>query len=92
MVLFFFFVVRRVTFVVFVLSLDSIGGVREYCCMADENRLAALCLACSPRATRGSRATNPRPSGLVTLDLAESRQKYVRGVALSRESPKLQEA
>ena len=49
---------------VFVLSLEDIG-VRKYCSMAGENRLAALCLACSPRATRGARATNPRPGGLV---------------------------
>ena len=38
------------------------------CCMAVESRLAALCFARSPRATRASRATNPRPSGLVALD------------------------
>ena len=30
----------------------------------------------SLRATRASRATNPHPSGLVALDLAESRQSY----------------
>ena len=36
-------------------------------------------------------STNPRPSELVALGLAESRQSYVRGVALSREPPKLQE-
>ena len=41
-------------------------------------------------ATNGS--TNPRPSELVALGLAESRQSYVRGVALSREPPKLQQA
>ena len=60
--------------------------------MALENRLAALCFARSSRATRASRATNLRPSGLVALGLAESRQGYVRGVALSREPPKLQQA
>ena len=37
-------------------------------------------------------STNPRPSELVALGLAESRQRYVRGVALSREPPKLQQA
>ena len=36
-------------------------------------------------ASNGS--TNPRPSELVALGLAESRQSYVRGVALSREPP-----
>ena len=60
--------------------------------MALENRLAALCFARSSRTTRASRATNLRPSGLVALGLAESRQSYVRGVALSREPIKLQQA
>ena len=41
-------------------------------------------------ASNGS--TNLRPNELVALGLAESRQSYVRGVALSRESPKLQQA
>ena len=65
-------------------------GVLPYCCMAVENRLAALRSARSTRATGASRATNPRPSGLVAL--AESRQSYVCGVALSRETPKLHQA
>ena len=84
-------VVSRVDSIVFVLFLKAVG-VREYCCMAVENRLAALCLARSPRATRASRATNFRPSGLVPMGLAKNRQSYVRGVALSREPPKLQQA
>ena len=37
-------------------------------------------------------STNLRPSELVALGSAESRQSYVRGVALSRERPKLQQA
>ena len=41
-------------------------------------------------ASNGS--ANPRPSELVALGLAESRQSYVRGVALSRDPPKLQQA
>ena len=45
----------------------------------------------SLRATRASRAMNPRPSGLVALDIAERRQSYGCGVALSREPPKLQQ-
>ena len=53
------------------------------------NWLAALCFARFPRATRASRATNPRPSGFVALVVADRRQSYVRGVELSRESPKL---
>ena len=84
-------IVSRVDFIVFVLFLEAVG-VREYCCMALGTRLAALCFARSSRATRATRATNLRPSGLVALGLAESRQNYVRGVALSREPPKLQQA
>ena len=59
---------------------------------AVENRLAALGFARSSRATRASREAKLRPSGLVALGIAESRQSYVRGVALSREPPKLQQA
>ena len=84
-------IVSRVDFIVFVLFLEAVG-VREHCCMAVENRLAALCFARSSRETRASRATNLRPSGLVALGLAESRQSYVCGVALSRKLPKLQQA
>ena len=53
------------------------------------NRLAALCFALSPRAT--ARRTFV-PEKLMALGLAESRQSYVRGVALSREPPKLRQA
>ena len=63
--------------------------------MAVKNRLEAPCFVHSTREMRASRETNPRPSGLVglvALDLAESRQSYVRGVALGRELPKLQQA
>ena len=84
-------IVSRVDFIVFVLFLEAVG-VRECCCVAVENRLAALCFARYLRATRASRATNLRPSWLVALGLAESRQSYVRGVALSREPPKPQQA
>ena len=88
----FSWVVSRVDFIrVFVPLLEAVG-VGEYCCIALENRLVALCFARSSRATRASRATNLRPSGLVALGLAESRQGYVRGLALSREPPKLQQA
>ena len=81
--------VSRVDFIVFVLFLETVG-VREYCCMAVESMLEAP--ARFPRATRASLATNPCPSGLVGLDMVESRQSYVRGVALSGEPPKLQQA
>ena len=40
-------------------------------------------------ASNGS--ANPRPSESVALGLTESRQSYVRGVALSREAPKSQQ-
>ena len=80
-------IASRVDFIVFVLFLEAVGvrGVLPYCCMAVENRLAALFFARSTRATHASRATNLRPSGLVAFGLAESRQSYVRGAALSRE-------
>ena len=48
------------------------------------NRLASLCFALSPRAT----ARRTFVPAIVALGLAESRQSYVRGVALSREPPK----
>ena len=73
----------------FFFSLEAVG-VREYCCMAVENRLAALRFTRYPRETRAPRATNPRPSGLVTMLF--SRDPPKRGVALSREPPKLQQA
>ena len=81
----------RVDFIALVLFLEAVG-VREYCCMAVENRLAALCFARFSRATRASLATNLRPSGLVALGLAKSRQSCVRGVSFSREPPQLQQA
>ena len=40
--------------------------------------VGSLISARSPRAMRASRATNPCPSGLVALDLAESRRSYSR--------------
>ena len=64
---------------------------------------SSVCASCVFREQRVLRArrtlvpadwwlsTNPRPSGLVALGLAESRQSYVRGVVLSRELPKLQQ-
>ena len=51
--------------------------------------MAALCFPPSPRAT--ARRTF-RPSEMVALGLAESRQSYVRGVSPSRKPPKLQQA
>ena len=57
--------VSRVDFIVFVLFLEAVGVREYYCCMALENRLAALRFARSSRATCASRAMNLRPSGLV---------------------------
>ena len=56
----------------------SCDGVLLYCCAAIENRLAALCVARSPRAARASRATNPRPSGLVALDFSRKLKLRLR--------------
>ena len=70
------------------LFLEAVG-VREYCCTTVEIGWQ-LCASRAFSASNGS--TNPRPSELVALGLAESRQSYVRGVALSREPPKLQQA
>ena len=72
----------------FVLFLEAVG-LREYCCIWQSKigwQLFQLCIASSSRATRASRATNLRSSGLVALGLAQSRQSYVRGVAESRQS------
>ena len=80
-------IVSRVDLIVFTIFLEAVG-VRECCYNGDGNRLEALCSVPSLRATRA----NPRPSGLVALDLAESRQNYVRGFAISREPSKLQQA
>ena len=74
--------------VVFMLFLEAVG-VREYCCTAVEIGWQ-LCDSRAFSASNGS--ANPRPSELVALGLAESRQSYVRGVALSRKPPKLQQA
>ena len=56
--------IGRVDFIVFVLCLEAVG-VRQYCGMAVENRLAL----CASRVLRCSRSTNPRPSELVALGL-----------------------
>ena len=80
-------IVSRVDFIVFALLLEAVG-VREYCCTAGEIGWQL----CASRCLREQSSTNLRPSELVALGLAESRQSYVRGVSLSREPPKLQQA
>ena len=86
----FLLIVSGADFFIFVSFLDAVGA-RGHCCMAVESRLEALRFVRSPQAMRASRA-NPRPSGLMALDLARSRQNYVRGVALNQEPPKLHHA
>ena len=83
-----FLIVSRVGFIIFVLFLEAVG-VREYCCTAVEIGWQ-LCASRAFSASNGS--TNHRNSELVALGLAESRQSYVRGVALCRGPPKLQQA
>ena len=80
-------IVSRVDFIVFVLFLEAVGA-REYCCTAQSKSVGSFVLRAFS-ASNGS--ANPRPSELVPLGLVESRQSYVRGVALSREPPKLQQ-
>ena len=80
-------IVSRVEFIVFVLFLEAVG-VRKYCCTAVEIGWQF----CASAFSASSGSTNPRLSGLVALGFAESRQSYFRGVALSREPPKLQQA
>ena len=63
--------------------------MRQYCCVAVENRLAALCFARlrEQRVLALDEPSSQRVGGFGLI--AESRQSYVRGVALSREPPKL---
>ena len=63
--------------------------MREYCCTAVEIGWQ-LCASRAFSASNGS--TNPRPSEVVALGFDESCQSYVRGAALSREPPKLEQA
>ena len=74
-------------FHVFVLVVEAVG-VREYCCRLQQWKSAGSSVLRAFSASNGW--ANPRPL-LVALGLAESRQSYVRGVALSRERPKLQQ-
>ena len=67
--------IGQVDFIACVLFLKAVG-MREYCCMAIESRVEALCFVRSPRATCASRSTMLGPSALVALDMAESRQSY----------------
>ena len=83
-------IVSRADFIVFVLFLEAVV-VGEYCwsTAVQQSKSVGSSVLRAFSASNGS--TNRRPSELVALGLAESRQSYVRGVALSREPPKLQQ-
>ena len=72
------FIVSRVDFIVFVLFLEAVG-VRGSTAVQQSKSVGSSVLRAFS-ASNGS--ANPRPSELVALGLAESRQSYVRGVAL----------
>ena len=71
--------------IVFVLFLEAVG-VREYCCTAVEigRQLCASRFLCEQR------LREPSSHQVGGFELSRSRLSYVRGVALSREPPKLQ--
>ena len=79
-------IVSRVDFIVFVLLLEAVG-VREYCCTAVDIGWQL----CASLFLREQRLGEPSSQRVVGLGLADSRQSYVRGVAFSREPPKLQQ-
>ena len=87
-------IVSRVDFVVLVLFLEAVG-VREYCCTAVWQSKIGWQF-CASRVLREQRVLaldeplSQRVGGFGLI--AESRQSYIRGVALSREPPKLQQA
>ena len=62
-------VVSRVEFISFVLFLEALG-VRKVLLYGSRKAGCKLCFV------RASCATNPRPRGLVSLDITESRQSY----------------
>ena len=88
----FVLIVSRVDFNFFELFLVERGGWCEGVLLlySSRIRLAALCFALSPRAT--ARRTFVPASWWLWAYLAESRQSYVREVALSPEPLKLQQA
>ena len=67
------------------LFLDAVG-VKEYCCTAVESVGSS-----ASRFLREQRLGEPSSQRVGGLGLAESRQNFVRGVAFSREPPKLQQ-
>ena len=71
------FIVSRVDFIVFVLFVEAVG-VREYCCMAVEYRLAALSAVLRAFFASNACFARGKPSS-----------KRAGGVGLSRKPPKL---
>ena len=87
-------IIGRVDFIVFVLFLEAVG-VREYCCTAVwQSKIGwQLCASRDHREQHVLRARRTLvQAGWWRWTLAESRQSYVCGVALSREPPKLHTA
>ena len=87
-------IVSRVDFIVFVLFLEA-AGVREHCCTAGEIGTAvqqAKSVGSSVLSAFSASNLEPSSQRVGGFELSESRRSYVRGVALSREPPKLQQA
>ena len=85
----------RVNFIVFVLFLEAVGVREYYCCTAVwQSKIGRqLCASRVPRKQRVLRARRTLvQAGWWRWTLAESRQSYVCGVALSLEPPKLHTA
>ena len=72
---------------VFVLFVEAVG-VREYCSTAVEIGWQL----CASRFLREERLDEPSSQRVGGFGLSRNRQSYVRGVARSREPPKLQQA
>ena len=83
-------IVSRVDFVVFVLFLEAVG-VREYCCTAVWQSKIGWQL-CASRVLREQRVLAlDEPSSQRVGGFGLIAESYLRGVALSREPPKLQQ-
>ena len=81
--------VSRVHFVVFVLLPDRCGWCQGILLYGTRKSVGISVRRAFFASNACFTSVEPSSSGLVVLGLAESRQGYVRGVALSREPPKL---
>ena len=79
-------IVSRVDFIFFMHFLEAVD-VKEYCSTAGEIGWQL----CASRCLREQRLDEPSSQRVGGFGLAESRQSYVRGVAISGEPPKLQQ-